>query len=234
MRTGLICPDCAQAAGGHGTFFIETIRDDGLYSGKCPNGHDLLIGTQTLRHEMLFEIALNAIKDGYYRETVSSFSASTERFFEFAIRVLSRNRQVPSPVADSSWNLVSRQSERQLGAYVWLYAVSFGEVPRIFSSKEAEFRNRVIHQGTLPEKADIVKFGAAAHEVIQSGVQKLRASCLNEVNSELGAHTVKIAERMGDRYPRTFQVTATALNIIEDITSGYKSFRQIQKDYDID
>jgi hypothetical protein len=67
--------------------FVDTIRADGLYTGKCPNGHDLLIGTQTRPHEMLFGIALNAIIDGYNREAVSSFAARMERYFEFAIRV---------------------------------------------------------------------------------------------------------------------------------------------------
>src|SRR5271169_261384 len=107
MRTGLICPECAEAAGGIGTFFVETIREDGLYTGKCPKGHDLLIATQTLRHEMLFEIALNAIEDGYYREAVSSFAASIERFFEFAITVLASNRNVGPEVFDAAWKRVS-------------------------------------------------------------------------------------------------------------------------------
>ena len=73
---------------------MATIREGGLYTGKCPNGHDLLVTTQTLRHEMLFEIALNAIVDGYRREAISSFSAAVERFFEFAIRVLAKNRKL--------------------------------------------------------------------------------------------------------------------------------------------
>src|SRR5580704_6209511 len=112
MRTGLICPLCAEAAGGIGTFFVETIREDGLYTGKCPNGHDLLLATQTLPHEMLFEIALNAITDGYNREAVSSFAASMERFFEFAIRVIANKHSVPSNVLADAWKIVAKQSER--------------------------------------------------------------------------------------------------------------------------
>jgi hypothetical protein len=98
MKTRLLCPECAQAAGGIGAFFIETIREDGLYAGKCPKGHGLLVATQTLRHEMLFEIALNAIKDGYYREAISSFAAAVERLFEFALQARASNRKVATPV----------------------------------------------------------------------------------------------------------------------------------------
>jgi hypothetical protein len=233
MRTGLICPLCAEAAGGIGTFFVETIREDGLYTGKCPNGHDLLIATQTLRHEMLFEIALNAIADGYYREAVSSFAASIERFFEFSIAVLASTRAVAPEVFSAAWKKVSSQSERQLGAYVFLYVVSFGAVPQLLSNKMVELRNDVIHKGVLPERRDAVIFGAAAYEVIQIGMQKLRESCLADVNKILGQHVAKIAEKMGSRYPRTFQVTPTALNVIQDISAGYKPFDQLLRDRNI-
>jgi hypothetical protein len=75
MRISLVCPECAAALGGVGTFLVEAIRDDGLYAGKCQNGYDLHIASQTLRHEMLFEIAVSAIADGSYREAVASFAA---------------------------------------------------------------------------------------------------------------------------------------------------------------
>ena len=222
MRTNLICPECAKATGGIGSFFIETIREDGLYTGKCPRRHDLLIATQTLRHEMLFEIALNAIIDRYHREAVSSFAASVERFFEFAVRVMSLNRKVSPEVFDAAWKTVSKQSERQLGGYVFLYVISFGEVPSLLSSSMTKLRNDVIHNGVLPEQLDVLKFGRSAHEVIQAGMQKLRAGCLDDVNKILGQHVAKIAEKMGSRYPRSFQVTPTALNVIEDISAGFK------------
>jgi hypothetical protein len=227
MRTNLICPQCAAAAGGVGAFFVETIRADGLYAGKCPKGHDLLIATQTLRHEMLFDIALNAIADGYHREAVSSFAASIERFFEFAITVLASDRNVAPEVFDVAWKKVSGRSERQFGAYVFLYALSFSEVPKLLPNKMIELRNDVIHKGILPEKSDALAFGEAAYEVIQAGIRKLRAACLSDVNKILGRHVAEIAAKIGGRYPRAFQVTPTALNIIEDISAGYKPFDQI-------
>jgi hypothetical protein len=230
MRINIICPECSAAAGGIGAFFIDTIRADGLYTGKCPKGHDLLVATQTLRHEMLFDIALNAVADRYYREAVSSFAASIERYFEFAIATLASNRGVTNAVYDMAWKRVSSKSERQLGAYVFLYVGSFGEVPRLLSNQMIEMRNDVIHKGVLPEKRDALAFGAAAYEVIQSGIKKLRETCLNDVNKILGQHVAKIAEKMGDRYPRAFQVTPTALNIIVDVSAGYKPFDHVLRE----
>lgn len=233
MKIKLICPECAAANNGIGNFFIETIRDDGLYTGNCPNSHALFIATQTLRHEMLFDIALNAIIDGYNREAVSSFNASMERFFEFAIEVMSSKHKVNSEVFNSAWKKVASQSERQFGAYVFLYTLNFNELPDLLPGSKTEFRNNVIHKGILPDKKQTLEFGCLVYDVIQKGIQKLRDTCIDDVNKILSQHTAKIAEKMRNQYPRTFQVTQTALNIIEDISSGYKSFKQLLVDYGI-
>jgi len=227
MRVKLICPTCAQAQGGIGNWFVETIREDGLYTGKCPDGHDLLLATQTLPHEMLFEIALNAIHDGYYREAVSSFTASMERFFEFAIKVIAAKHGVTPQAFADAWKIVSKQSERQIGAYVFLYLLEFGARPLLLSNNMTELRNDVIHKGKLLERKEALTFGHAVNEVIQEAVRQLRSTHLDQVNAVLGQHVAKIAEKMGNIYPRTFQVTSTALNIIDDVTKGYKPFQQL-------
>jgi len=201
MRINISCPRCAQAARGFAVFHLETIRDDGLYSGKCPQGHDLLVATQTLRHEMLFEIALNAIVDRYRREAISSFAAATERFFEFAIGVLARNRGVSAPVFAAAWKVIAAQSERQLGAYTFLYSVSFGEVPQLLSERMVKLRNDVVHRGMLPNQKQVIEFGDAAYEVIQVGIRKLRSACLDDVNATLTEHVGEIAKKRG-RYIR--------------------------------
>jgi hypothetical protein len=222
-----MCPTCAAATDGIGTWFVDTIREDGLYTGQCPKGHDLLIGTQTLPHEMLFEIAINAIFDGYNREAVSSFSASMERFFEFAIRVVANKHAVSLDAFDETWKEVSRQSERQMGAYIFLYLLEFGIGPRLLTNKMTALRNEVVHKGKLPTRKEALAFGCAVHEVIQESIRRLRATHLDQVNAILGQHVSKVAEKMGASYPRTFQVTSTALNVIDDIAGGYKPFDQI-------
>lgn len=232
MKINIICPQCAQSAGGYAVFHVETIREDGLYTGKCPKGHELLVATQTLRHEMLFEIALNAIVDGYRREAISSFASSVERFFEFALRVLARNRRVSTQVFDAAWKTVATQSERQLGAYTFLYAASFGEVPSLLSASIVKLRNEVVHRGMLPDRKRVLEFGAASYEVIQTGIRKLRATCLEDVNAVMAEHVSEIAAKMTS-YPRSFQVTPTALNVINDISAGYAPFREVLDRYGI-
>ncbi len=229
MRIKLICPECAQATEGFGSYFVETIREDGFYTGKCPNGHDLFLATQTLKHEMLFEIAVNAISDGYYREAVMSFAASMERYFEFAIRVIA-SATVPLTAIDNAWKIVSKQSERQLGAYVFVYVLEYKEHPVILSNTMTEIRNNVAHKGSIPERGKAIAFGNAVYEIIQKGVQQLRATKQREVDGVLSEHVAKIAEKMGTQYPRAFVVTPTALNVIENILSGYKPFAELLRE----
>ena len=79
MKINIICQECSRLNNNFAVFYLDTLRDDGVYIGKCPKGHNNAIVAQTLRHEMLFEIGLNAIKDAYYREAISSFNSSVER-----------------------------------------------------------------------------------------------------------------------------------------------------------
>jgi hypothetical protein len=230
MRIRLACLQCDPTHGVN-PWFVETIREDGLYTGKCPLGHDLLLATQTLQHEMLFEIALNAIADGYYREAVSSFAASVERFYEFAVRVICSSHEIEQSAFEEAWRKIVSQSERQLGAYIFLHLLEFGAPPPILNNRMTELRNGVIHRGSLPDRTGALSFGSAVYDVIQQGVRRLRETDLEHVNKVLGEHLNKIFERMGDRYPRAVLVTPTALNIIEDISAGYRTFDQIVRDH---
>lgn len=225
MNIKIICPQCSL--NGFASFFVETIRDDGLYTGKCPVGHDLLVATQTLRHEMLFEIALNAIRDRYFREAVSSFAASAERFYEFAIRMFGKGDLVPDDVMKNSWKTIAAQSERQFGAYVLLYVCHYGQMPVLLAEKMVKLRNKVVHKGMLPRKDEAIAFGKAVYEVIQNGVRMLREKHLDQVNAVLSEHVASIATKMGNQYPRSFMVTPTALNIIENTAQSYRPFESL-------
>ena len=233
MRTSIICQECSQANKGYAVFYIDTIREDGVYIGRCPKGHNNAVATQTLRHEMLFDIALNAIVDRYHREAVSSFAASVERYHEFAIRVLARKQGILPSVLDSSWKIVAAQSERQFGAYLFLYTATIGEVPVSLSSKMVELRNNVIHKGVLPDLRDVLRFGEASYDLIQKGIRKLRATCLEQVNNQLTESMGSKIAKFGSQFPRTTQVTPTALNVIADIASGYPPFEQVLRAYGI-
>lgn len=71
---------------GVGLFTAVEVRDENHYALTCPKGHRNVVVLQQQKFEVLFEIGAHAIEDGYYREAVSSFTASLERFYEFFVR----------------------------------------------------------------------------------------------------------------------------------------------------
>jgi hypothetical protein len=134
-------------------------RDDGRYEVTCPKGHRSTTLLQQQKFELLFDIGAYAIADGYYREAVSSFAASLERFYEFFIRAVMLQRGIDSQVIHNAWKVVAAQSERQLGGFVFLYTLEFGRSPQLLSGARAAFRNDVVHKGRIPTRPEAVDYG---------------------------------------------------------------------------
>ena len=136
-------------------------RDDGRYELICSSGHETTTVLQQQKFEVLFEIGAHAILDGYYREAVSSFTSSLERFYEFVIRVLLESSSGSDSLCQACWASVSNQSERQLGAFIFLWASQLGAKPTLLSRAMVEYRNDVIHKGKIPTKDEAMKYGDA-------------------------------------------------------------------------
>lgn len=153
--------------------FLE-INNLGVYEATCSQGHTTSTISQQHKHETLFEIASFAILDGYYREAISSFASSLERFYEFIIDFLLCKRDCSDSLIDTAWSSISSQSERQLGAFIILYTSTFGCVPNTLSNKHANVRNNVIHKGQIPSREDAVAFGEAVLGVMRPSLQAMR------------------------------------------------------------
>jgi hypothetical protein len=176
MRLPISCMKCRDA---HDNKFIlectfVEICDDGKYELECSLGHKTTVILQQQKFEILFEIGAHAILDGYYREAVSSFAASLERFYEFSIRVFLKKASVSNVLFDECWKSVSNQSERQLGAFIFLWVVNLNSKPPLLPSKQVEFRNNVIHKGRIPTKEEAVLFGEAVLNLIRPNVLEIR------------------------------------------------------------
>ncbi|MFN5263084.1 MAG: hypothetical protein ACK5EH_11890, partial [Pseudanabaena sp.] len=99
MRIEIVCNICSDDKSEEQSSFVSysrlcSIRDDGIYEFKCPEGHRSTTVLRTPKHEVLFAIASNALLDGYLRESIASFAASLERFYEFVIRVICRSKSI--------------------------------------------------------------------------------------------------------------------------------------------
>jgi hypothetical protein len=183
MIVRLFCPKCAYAVSKKLVDYAEIdvyspmsrLSDSGKYQVACGHGHTSTVVLNNLKFELLFEMGINAIVDGYAREAVSSFSAALERFYEFYWRVALTHLSIPEEKLAAAWKVLSRQSERQLGAYVSASLALTKEPPRLLSpNKEVEFRNNVIHKGYVPMDEEATEFGDAVMVLITEELEKLR------------------------------------------------------------
>lgn len=143
---------------------------------------------QQQRYEVLFEIGAHAILDRYYREAVSSFTTSRERFYEFGIRVMLAKLQATEPALFAAcWEAVSKHSERQLGAFVFLWAASFGECPEILNAY-TRLRNDVVHRGKIPTREEALDYGNAVLQATRANLQRLRQSHSTEIRADTTRH----------------------------------------------
>ncbi|WP_052131725.1 hypothetical protein ABF162_13725 [Vibrio coralliilyticus] len=148
-------------------FYPAELEDKGYYKLRCQNGHIASTRLQNHKFEVLFELGMNAIVDGYYREAVTSFSAALERFYEFVINVLCREKGLSQRNLEPVWNKVSKLSERQLGAYLFLYAYVENSAPPTLSNNKTRFRNSVVHNGFIPTRKEALRYGQSVVDIIQ-------------------------------------------------------------------
>ena len=200
MRIMMSCMQCVQAlsgsdsplAGLHAYPQYVEINDSGIYTVTCRNGHVSSTMSQKHKHETLFELATFAILDGYYREAVTSFASSLERFYEYMIEVVLNEQGCDQELIDKMWREIAKQSERQLGAFVVLYASLFKIKPCTLSQDGVKFRNDVVHKGVVPTRAKAVEFGQEVLEVIRAALRDLRSS---HPNAEVQAVFRRITTR---------------------------------------
>ena len=168
MKLPIVCPKCMQVdLQRTRPFSTVEFCDDGRYQVTCPHGHTTLTVLQQEKFEVLFEIGAWAILDGYYREAVSSFAASLERFLEYYVRAAVSQTGIDRSKADMAWKTVASQSERQLGAFTFVYLMAVGERPVMLSQKMVQFRNEVVHKGKIPTRQESVEYGQAVLDVVR-------------------------------------------------------------------
>jgi len=150
------------------------MENEGIYRLKCDNGHEYEMVTQNPHFEILFDMGALALLDGYTREAVSSFASTLERFYEYCIKVFLLKNKIKKEQIEATWKQVSKQSERQLGAFYFLYLNEFNEGAPKFNQKMTEFRNNVIHNGYIPKTDEVIKYAKTIFDYITDITPVLR------------------------------------------------------------
>jgi hypothetical protein len=191
MKLPIVCLTCTiQGLTDGRPVKVVEVRDDGRYETICQKGHNIIL-LQELKFEILFEIGAYAITDGYKREAVSSFTSSLERFYEFVIRVILHATGLSDESTDRVWQPVAKQSERQLGVFIALYATAFGGPPPLLSNKQIEFRNAVIHQGKIPSHEEAMDYGQAVLNLIRPTLREIKSKYTNSIHKIISDHLTR-------------------------------------------
>jgi hypothetical protein len=204
MRLPLICAQCmSDNIESAQILKLAEFLDDNVYEVECPKGHRTITVLQQQKFEILFEIGAYAIVDGYYREAVSSFTSSLERFYEFFVRASLIEAKVAANTIADVWRLVATQSERQLGAFIFLFTLTTGSAPLTLSSKQIEFRNAVIHKGVIPSRQEAELYGNSVLNIIRAGLNTAKQYFPNGVTQAAMQVLMDANKQAAERGTRT-------------------------------
>jgi hypothetical protein len=151
-------------------------QNDSIYNIICPRGHAFPVEILNFHFEKLFETSIYCIVNGYYREAIGAFAASYESFMRLLIDIIVSTRETDKSSSQEAWKKIAKQSERQLGAYIYLYLVEFNSMPLLIPESQTALRNKVIHQGYFPDKEQCLTYGRYILASIRDAKSKLHES----------------------------------------------------------
>lgn len=186
MKVSMVCMDCERLGlykEGGVTLYPVPVLNDSVYDFECRYGHKCTTFIQSEKFEILFEIALNAILDGYYREAVTSAASSLERFYEYFVRLIVRSKGLDLSEFDKTWNCVKNMSERQIGMFVAVYLMHFKKAPLLMAKSQSAFRNDVVHKGRIPQRMEAVAYLNSVAAIVNPLLLELKQTVVDAIRS---------------------------------------------------
>ena len=171
-----VCRQCLRQEPPDITMYdLGIMSDDQVLKIECKFGHIEYTIVNQLKFEILSEFAVCAIVDGYYREAVMSFASSLERLHEYYISIICKTLKINEIGFVESWKDIKNQSERQLGAFKFVFLLEEKISSAGLSNNKIEFRNKVVHKGFFPERAEAIDFGQSVADITTTIISKLKA-----------------------------------------------------------
>ena len=154
---------------------------DGTARLKCSQGHLSTVVIQGQTFQFLLESGANALLDRNTFEACALFSTAWERFLEYYVRVESRGCGISPDEFEAIFKTMSRQSERQVGAFLILHAVARGRAYKP-DQKIADFRNKVIHKGEIPNLKQTENFCGKIYQEISALYDEMKQAREHEMD----------------------------------------------------
>jgi len=186
-------------------FVSLDLTDDGIYAMQCSNGHTTLVSLQQHKFEILFDMGINALIDGYPREAVATIASSLERFYEFYIDVICIKHNVNQDLYEKIWKQVKKQSERQYGAYLFLNLIDnpneidiltiYDKSPAGKQENWSTFRNKIIHEGYIPQQEEAFMYIDFVYQHICKLILKLKESNEEYLQTAISKHISRVHKK---------------------------------------
>ena len=152
----------------------EELNGNSYFDFYCKKGHRNIIVLQEQPFELLFQSGVVLLSKRYTREAVLNFASSLERYMEFCIKALVFSEQCQTDSFVSTWEGIGNRTERQLGAFYFLYLMAMKEAPELINKKKIgkkdmdNFRNDIIHNGHFVSNKEAETYGKYVYDFIIS------------------------------------------------------------------
>lgn len=199
------CPTCAPVKV---ELLSDELNDDGIYKFVCAKGHEIITITQLYAFEILYEIGLRALYDGYPDAAVSRFATSLERFYEYCIKLWLFKQGMTEEDITKLWkkNRLAKNSQAQFGAFLALYQMekavdSRGLLPEMIPNEQkwVEFRNDVIHSGHIPSFEKAKQYAKVTFDFMSHTIFYLTESYNPIVRKAVGNHVAERRKKAGGK-----------------------------------
>jgi len=183
----IICQECNPDGRSVGNFVPSPVfldlraNGDGSYRSECSRGHQQIVALRQQKFEILFELAAYAIRDGHYRQSVSSCTASLEDFHEFFLRAMAYESGITKERFDAAWKLLGISPQNRQEAYLLNYRNFCSRPPVLLSHQHNDWKDSVMKKGKMPRREECVTFGQAVLQILRTAVGDARDAFPNGV-----------------------------------------------------
>src|SRR5688500_12831618 len=113
MKIHLVCSECLFEQGQPGRLQLiqAPYYEDRVAHIECELGHKTIAVLQDSKFEVLMESGAAALANDFTLEAAASFSTALERFYEFGLKVLFKQKGLDTAAYENMFSEMARQSE---------------------------------------------------------------------------------------------------------------------------
>jgi hypothetical protein len=179
MKHYTICFECKNLSSNNYNYSIGEVDADLIAVCTCKHGHKTVVRITHNLCDVIYSSAVLAFVKDCLSESVMSFAASLERAFEMFTKITLFTEGIQYELVDEFWKEISKQSERQYGAFCSQYLKTFKE-PWKANKKQIEFRNKVVHKGHIASQKEVTEYAEYITESLYKILKCLHSNFDNE------------------------------------------------------